>query len=374
MGGADASARVGGRLTSLRDLPAAIASLAGPAQDRAARLYDVSVATARTDPPPGLTPWLVSTFGSEAAVREQTVIRVTNRATLESTLFAPLRARRPIDGSSAGMRLADEIAETEGDPFCEPETGTPANAFGRVRGARMISGANAAAADVHHAVLVFDAHDPLAFDADLVADLLTTGRAWADAAGASDPAAAHYLLIWNCLWRAGGSIVHGHAQALLGAGAHYARLERLRRDADAYRSAHGSELLDDFVDVHRDLGLAIDGRDGVTALAHLTPVKEREVVVIGPSGMDERDPAFAERVGETLIAFRDRIGVRSFNLALWRPPLDADPAWGWLRPMARIVDRGNLASRPSDIGAMELFATPIVGSDPFELAATLRQT
>ena len=363
---------MGPGLTSLRDLSAAIASLTGVAHERAARLYDISVAMARTDPPPELIPWLVSTFGSEEAVREQSVIRVTNRATLESTLFAPLRARRPIDGPADGMRLAAQIAETEGDPFCEPETGTPANAFGRVRGARMVSGANAAAADAHHAVLVFEAHDPLAFDAELVADLFMTGRAWADAARASDPAASHYLLIWNCLWRAGGSIVHGHAQALLGTGSHYARIERLRRDADAYRSAHGSELLDDLVEVHRDLGLTVEGRGGVTLVAHLTPVKEREVIVIGPAGMDERDPAFAERVAATLVAFRDRIGVRSFNVALWRPPLDAGAAWRWLRPMVRIVDRGELASRPSDIGAMELFATPIVGSDPFDLAAALR--
>jgi len=363
---------MGARLTSLRELPAAIASLAGDGRERATRLFDVTVATAHTDPPPELVPWLVTTFGSEAAVRAQTVIRVTNRATLDSTLFAPLRVKRPIDGPSGVASLADLIAETEGDPFCDAETGTPANAFGRVRGARMLSGANAAAADVHHAVLVFESHDPLAFDTELVADLLTTGRAWADAARASDPTAANYLLIWNCLWRAGGSIVHGHAQVLLGAGAHYARLERMRRDAAAYRAEHGSELLDDLVAVHRDLELTIEGRDGVIVLAHLTPTKEREAIVIGPAGMDERDPAFAEGVASTLISFRDRIGVRSFNLALWRAPLDESPDWLWLRPMARVVDRGDLASRPSDIGAMELFATPIVGSDPFELAAALR--
>jgi hypothetical protein len=40
--------------------------------------------------------------------------------------------------------------------------------------------------------------------------------------------------------------------------------------------------------------------------------------------------------------------------------------------MARIVDRGHLGQRPSDIGAMELYATPIVGSDPFELIDALR--
>ncbi len=83
-------------------------------------------------------------------------------------------------------------------------------------------------ADAHHAVLVFDVHDPLAFDTETVVDLLRTGREWAERARRDDPDAVNYLLIWNCLWRAGSSIIHGHAQALLGSGSHYAAVERLR--------------------------------------------------------------------------------------------------------------------------------------------------
>ena len=126
------------------------------------------------------------------------------------------------------------------DPFCRPETGTPAEPGGRVRGTRVVTGANAALADAHHAVLVFDAHDPLAFDHELIVDVLDTGREWAERARRDDPGAVNYLLIWNCLWRAGGSIIHGHAQALVGAGRHYERLERLRRDvADLHRAGAG---------------------------------------------------------------------------------------------------------------------------------------
>jgi hypothetical protein len=231
----------------------------------------------------------------------------------------------------------------------------------------MMSGANAAAADAHHAVLVFDTHDPLAFDADLVADLFGTARAWAERARATDATAGNYLVLWNCLWRAGGSIVHGHAQAMLGSGPHYARLERLRRDV----AAHDGDLTADLVDVHRDLGLAVD-RDGVAILAHVTPVKEREILVVGASGMDERDPAFTAAVAHALITYRDRIGVRSFNLVLWRPPLAGPAGWEWLPPIVRMVDRGDSFQRPSDIGAMELYATPIVGSDPYDLIDALR--
>lgn len=369
MDGTAASAQLGARLTSLLDIPGRIASLTGEARARADRLLDVRVATARTVPPPELQPWLAETFGSVEAVREQTVVKVTNIATLEATLFAPLRARRPVDGPGQASDLVTEITATEDDPFCAPQTGTPAHPFGRVQGARMITGANAAAADAHHAVLVFEAHDPLAFDANLVGDLFTTGRAWADQARETDPDAANYLLIWNCLWRAGGSIIHGHAQALLGTGPHYARLERLRRDATSYRAAHRSDLVGDLVALHRDLGLAVDLEGGVTILAHLTPIKERELLIVGSPGSDERDPGFADAVGRALLAYRDRIGVRSFNLALWRGPLDG--RWDDFPPIVRLVDRGDLSSRPSDIGAMELYGTPIVGSDPYELIAAL---
>lgn len=318
-----------------------------------------------------MTAWLEATFGSVDAVRHQTIVKVTNRATLEAAIFAPLRARRPQDGASASPGLAAEIAKTVGDPFCDPQASTPANTFGRVRGTLMTSGANAAIADRHHGVLVFDTHDPLAFDAALVTDLFATGRAWAERARDGDPDAVNYLLIWNCLWRAGGSIIHGHAQAMLGAGSHYAALERFRRDALAYRAAHGGDLASDLVAAHRDLGLAIDV-PGATIIAHLTPIKEHEVLVIGEPGADERTPGFVEGVSRSLLRLRDRLGIRAFNLALWRPPLDAVEGWESFPPIVRIVDRGDPFSRPSDIGAMELYGTPIVASDPYALIDAIR--
>ncbi|HEY6608182.1 MAG TPA: hypothetical protein VI277_03210 [Candidatus Limnocylindria bacterium] len=369
MAGDAPSPQLGAGLTSILEVPARLAALVGPSAARAERMIDARTVMAHSDPPPSLEPWLTEVFGSVAAVREQTVIRVANLVTGEATLFAPLRARRPVDGPERRMSLAAEIAATEGDPFCDPESGTPAHPFGRVRGRRMLTGANAAAAGEHHAVMVFDEHDPLAFDADLVADVFDTGRSWADLARATDPGAGTYLLIWNCLWRAGGSIVHGHAQALLGSGPHHARVEQFRRDASAYRAAHGADLAADLVALHADLGLARG--EGVAIAASLTPVKEREMLVVGVPGMDERDPAFSAAVARALLGLRDRIGVSSFNLALWRPPLDHTDGWEGFPPIVRIVDRGDPFQRPSDIGAMELYGTPIVGSDPYEVIAAL---
>ncbi len=345
-------------------------------RERAERLVVAQRIRGRTDPPPALEGWITATFGSVESVREQEIVRVTNPATLESTIFAPLRARRPIDGDGdddeATAELEAQLARTDGDPFCTPETGTPADMFGRVTGRHVTTGANAALAEAHHAVLVFDRHDPLAFDAELIADVLRTGRSWADRVREDDPDATNYLLIWNCLWRAGGSIVHGHAQALIGSGDHYEQLVRLRRDATSYAERHGTDLIEDRLAVHRSLGLVIEMGAGVSLVATLTPRKERELVLIGSIGMDEADPAFADALGRVLKAYRDHLDVRSFNLAIWRPPLGDTPGWEWMPPMARVVDRGDLRARPSDIGAMELYATPVVSSDPFAVIERLR--
>jgi hypothetical protein len=362
------SAQLGVRLTGVLGLPARLEALTGAARERADRLYEVRLVRGHTVPPPELEEWLVTTFGSLEAVRDQAVLKVTNRVTLEATLFAPLRSRRPVDGPALHRDLAGEIRATEDDPFCHPETGTPADRFGRIRGTRVITGANAALADEHHAVLVFDTHDPLAFDAETVVDLLRTGRAWAERARRDDPDAVNYLLIWNCLWRAGSSIVHGHAQALLGSGPHYAAVERLRRDV----AGHEGDLIEEMIAVHRSVGLTIDLPGGVVLAAHLTPRKERELLVIGSPGMEETDSPFADALAQTLIAYRDRVGVSSFNLALWRPPLAMAEGWEAIPPIARLVDRGDPYLRPSDIGAMELYGTPIVGSDPYDLIEALR--
>jgi hypothetical protein len=376
--GAGLTPRSGADGDQIVDLPALIGSLAGEARELAERLYDVRRATARTDPPRELADWISARFGSVAAVREQELVRVTNRATLDAAVFAPLRARRPIDGSGGHdddeARLRAEIAATEGDPFCHPETGTTADPFGRVHGRRMISGANAAKYEGHHGVLVFDEHDPTAFDAETVIDMLHTGRAWADRAHQADPAAVFYFLMWNSLWRAGGSIVHGHAQVMLGRHVHYGRIDRFRRDAVAWRERFGSGLVDELVSVHTDLGLCF-ALDDVTILASLTPIKERELWIVGRAGGDERDPTFADAVARTVLAYRDVLGVLAFNLALWRAPIASPPAaesWDDLPPIVRLVDRGDPERRASDIGAMELYAAPVVGSDPFSVVDELR--
>src|SRR5205807_1197662 len=200
-----------------------------------------------------------------------------------------------------------------------------------------ITASNVAKYDGYHGVLVFDEHDPLApMDAEIIRDRLLTARRWALAANEEDPSSKYYFLIWNCLWRAGGSIVHGHMQMTTTHGMHYPKVERLRRAAIAYAAEHGRDYFDDLWLVHEALGLGVTV-GSARVFATLTPVKERELVVLGLPGADEG--AISAGISRALAALRS-VGVVAHDLALYRPPLAADGA-DWLRfpVLARLVDR-----------------------------------
>jgi hypothetical protein len=362
-------------VSRIADLPQLIESLRSPERRLAAALLDVACVEGTVDVPPELRGWAVEHFGSVEAVEHQRIVRVTDRWSLHGALFSALRGSRP-QAAAGGGAFRKRVAETTGDEFCHPETGTPADTWGRVRGRRTITAANAAKYEGRHGVVIFDQHDPLAFDEELVTDLLDTGREWAERGRAEEPEAWAYLLIWNGGPRAGGSIVHGHAQVTL-ARSHYPLVERVRRAAAAYADQTSGTYFTDLVAVHRALGLVVAESKGIATVSTLTPVKERELLIIGQPGMDERDPAFAGTVARTVVAYRDVLGVRAFNLALHRPPIDPGAAkadgWDSMPPVVHLVDRGDPNSHSSDIGAMELYAAAVVGADPFAVADALRE-
>lgn len=336
-------------------------ALPQPERDRLARIYQINTTVGKLVPPPEMTAWIEKYFGSLAAVEEQQIVKVTNLITLEGALFNELRASRPMEAKGSPEAEA-EIAKT-GDPFCHPETGTPADVFGRVRGEHCITASNVAKYDGFHGIVVFNEHNPLAFSADALDDYVRTALTWARRSHEADNAARYFFMMWNCLWRAGASIIHGHAQMTLSRGIHYVKVEALRRAALLYKLAHGADYFADLTAVHRSLGLATT-LGNIQALAHLTPVKEKEVLLIGR----RLDRDMTDALYHVLRALIDRLGVRSFNVAFWLRPIDAvQEDWTDFPVVVRVVDRGELNNRTADVGAMELYAQSVISSDPFRV-------
>ncbi len=347
-------------------LPQLLSSLSPDDRRRFERIFQVDVSTSTFRAPAAMHAWMMEHFGSEESVQSQTVVKVTNLITLEGALYNKLRARRPMD-SRVAVDLADRIAAKLGDTFCRPLECTPEDLFGRVWGKHCVTASNLAKADGYHGLVIFDEHNPLTFDSEMVKDYIDTGLAWARLAHCEDREACNFLFLWNCLWRSGSSIVHGHAQVLLGKGIHYAPVEHLRRAALLYRIGHGVSYFDDLCKVHTSLGLVQNYRR-IRVLSYLTPAKEKEVLLIAPRLDDDLKLA----IFRVLRCLLDRLSVCSFNLAIYMKPIDSSQqGWQGFPVVVRIVDRGDVNTETSDIGAMELYGAPVISSDPFEVARAL---
>lgn len=360
-------------MPQINDLPVLIEEL--PSQVRRAfdQIFQVSLVQGRVVPPETMRPWIEKYFGAPDAADLQAILKIRNRLTLEATLFNPLRRKRPL-GPAASADLDTLINSTlaTGDIFRDPLNDTPADLFGRIEGKHCISASNVAKYDAWHGLVIFNEAHPLRFDREQVQDYFQTAYRWLRAAYAYDSTAHYPMITWNSLWKSGASLVHGHLQTALAHDGPYVEVERWQQAAQEHQNRTGSDYLSSLAEIYRALDLCFYQRDGVEGYASLTPFKDRELLLWGDFGQLEEFPmALADATYTALRRLIERERVRSFNVAIYMPPFAAEEQWR-LPWCVRIVDRGDPRSRMSDIGAMEMFGSPVVSSDPFAVAAALR--
>ena len=294
----------------------------------------------------------------------QKVIRTFNKWTKEGALFNQLRASRPgmrpgeIEKEKKGIN--EHIEKAMGDcDFCHPSKYTPEDVFGRVEGKHCITAANIAKYDAWSSIVVFKRHNPLEFSLEELSDYIEAGFEWFKRVYEKEPEFAYPFFMWNCLEKAGASRVHGHAQVLISSGMHYAKAEVLRRVVEEYRKESGREYFDDLFAVHNLVGLALSNGE-VKILSYLSPVKEKETMIITSSRPSESDKVKAV-IFETLRYFIDKLGVTSFNFTISIPSLCACNNFPYV---VRIVDRGSIFKTTTDIGGMELYGSSVISADP----------
>jgi galactose-1-phosphate uridylyltransferase len=366
---------------SLADI---VFSLSDERQARFGRIFHLSSTVGRAVPPETMRAWITERFGTIEAVEEQYIIKVTNLLTLECALFNELRTQRPATTRSP-QQVAEGVRAVPGDPLCSPETLTPADTFaqgeatpGRVHGKCCVTASSLLKIDGYHGLVTFEEHHPLRFTQSQLSEYLDVAWKWAELAHQEDPQARYYLVIWNCLKRAAASVVHGHLQMLLTRDMHYPKVEAWRRAAETYWQNYQQNYFDDLFKVHVDVGLGFISQ-GVRVMAHLTPIRERETLVIADVEDYARPGAFSRPFKRALFlaldAFINQLGVTAFNMAIYVPPLgETGEAWQGFPIIARLVDRGDSEDQVSDMGAMELYAASVIDTDPFRVAETLRTT
>lgn len=333
------------------------------------RIYEVWETVGKLDPPKEMHPWIKSTFGDLAGVKKQEFLKITNYITYEGAIFNELRTKRPLVGDKGFDKVLEQIEASRGGPFSHPQTHTPADTFGRVKGKYCITGSNVAKYDGQHGLIISNAHDPLLFSRRRVRDYFHVARRWYKRAHKESKAAVYPLYTWNCLWRAGASIIHAHCHLVLAEHQAYAKVEELRRLSLEYQEKYQSNYFDDIFNIHKKMGLGFE-RGDIKLLTKITPIKEKEVMIFS----HEFNDGLADIVSDTLTTMKEKLGVSSFNLSIVLPPLEDTPeVWEHMPVLVRIVDRGKLSSQTADVGAMELYAQSVIGSNPYVVFDKLKK-
>lgn len=331
------------------------------------RFFRVDTTIGKLAPPESMEAWIIKNFGSLDKVKNQKIVKITNLLTMEGSLFNEVRARRPME-CKVNEEIRQLIENSVGDPFCKVKEGTPSDLFGRVEGKYATSASNVAKYDGYHGLVIYKEHNPLMIHREAIADYFETGLEWARRALAEDPESKYFFFMWNCLWKSGASVIHGHAQTTMTKGMHYPKVESLRRVAASYQQKFGANYFTDLFRVHQTLGLAWEWDGGVKGLVYLTPIKEKEILL----WLDKPGVPLYHAVHAVLEKYM-ALNTISFNLALYLPPLaPSEEDWTGFPALARLVDRGDPNNKTADFGAMELYAASVVSSDPFQLAEFIK--
>ena len=340
-------------------------------------LFEVRAATGRLAVPGALEDTVAGWYGAgpggdvdrKTALERacaQPLLRTFNRWTYEGTLFNPLRDLRP-SGAGADEVSIDEWVDEgrERCDFCRPVTRTTADVWGRIESDHCVTAANASKYDAHHGLVVFRDHHPLRLSRDRVRDYFEVAGRWWQRTREVAPYLRHASVAWNCLERSGASQRHGHLHVLASDHRPYGHHDRLLRAADEYGAQTGRDYWQDWVAAHGALGL-VDRAGGVARVATITPFRGHEVVLVA----DRFDREVADAVSDTLVTLTTSLGALSFNAAVYLPP---EPRRQGDRVIGRCVSRGDPRRLSNDVGAMEVFGTPIVASDPLRTVHALRR-
>ena len=194
------------------------------------------------------------------------------------------------------------------------------------------------------------------------------------------------MLNWNCKERAGASQCHGHCHLLLAEKFHYGKWEYLHHCAERYMKEYpGQNYFLDLLKVSKSLGL-VKSIGTSHIVINLTPSFGYDLLVI--SWNFDRD--FIDAMDSAIKTLTQRFKSLTFNIGILFPPLEDGKIRkrlelstvesvltedGAPKPfIGFLVDRGDpsYGRSTSDICGMELFASSVVSTDPFELRKMLK--
>ncbi|MCD6589855.1 hypothetical protein J7K74_01560 [Candidatus Woesearchaeota archaeon] len=329
-------------------------------------VYTISTGSGRLIIPEAMIAWVKQTFGTTRIVENQKIVKIMNNYTYEGAIFNELRAKRPVQ--SVKTDVSKTIKSSIGDSFCVPEQKTPYDPIGRLKNRfGGITASNISKYDEYHGLVIFKEHNPLEASAMSIASYILLAKEWIEKNHKKDKEAKYPFIMWNCLWRSGASIIHGHLQMLLTRNHHYAGIQLLREAAQRYHRKTKRDYFKDIIKAHEAIGLAKRIDKETALITPITPAKEKESWIIYQKDKHpELTEELAMRIAKLVRNYITKLGVESFNLGIILPPLDN--SWKGFPIIAKIIDRGSLHSSTNDFGAMEVIAKhSIISTDPYKV-------
>ncbi|BFZ10918.1 hypothetical protein BsWGS_13957 [Bradybaena similaris] len=316
--------------------------------------------------------WLGNIDGLYQELFHQDIIHVLNMYTRETTVFNPLRDKRPVTKPKESeedylARITKESALN--CDFCKYKNFTAEHDFGRVETELSFSASNIFKLDRLHAVITIKDHDPVNWSYEQYMDMMRTTLVWLNKAYTNDPSALYPAIIWDLLPKSGSSQLHPHNQVFLSPNRYQGMVESWRRAGQDYFSDLHSNYFSDLITLYSALGLTVQFKSAV-ALASLTPRKDNEVVIIAP----EADDDFFQLIYYVLRAFMDDLKKYSFSLGGGFPPMVPSVQAGRLPAFVRIITRGVMTEIRTDISALELFTATNVNIDPYKVVNVVKNS
>lgn len=308
--------------------------------------------------------------GRDAVERQHVVVSRDCVLGLEA-MMNPLRARRTslpegaptLDWAEPVCRWCDRRSwHVSRDPLWEDDFGSVRSHDGRVC-ARPNWARNS---EVSGLVYGDEAmHNPLTIArADFVA-MFDAAEQYIAAARRTRPDIENVLIFQNNGTRSASSVPHCHLQVCGRSDRHYGYAENILARSTATYWA-------DVAAAHEEVGL-LTQHEGGRVWANLVPAKERDV-----TGISLNVSSGAAMMYDVMQSLTRR-GSNSFSLAgilapwLVRGQTPSGRYINWPAVVWRMVDRGDRRTPWADIGTMELFGSPVVSTDPFDVIRCLKE-
>lgn len=308
-------------------------------------------------------------------IEAQTVFIVRDRLSGHEASFNQLRTKRASrpEGENPATLIDLERAENP-CPWCDPngywQPNLWADEFGQVwerTHRRFVAQPNWARLAPVSGIALGDheAHNLLRLSLDQFMGMFGVAERYIQRARKQRPAAKSFMIFLNGGPKAAASVAHAHMQIVGKEGDHHFGY------AEAMLTHCGADYWERLRGVHEDLGLAVT-RGANVAWVNIAPVRERDMTVASSTVRE------GARLVYDLLQSLIRRGTNNYTLAAILSPeyLTGETGrrgWKWPPVLWRLVDRGDMRVRHSDVGAMELFGSCVVASDPFEVARWVKE-